>query len=166
MQIRELRMCGRDSKDIQWITKNQMLPFPNCLSSLFLNALTEQAGWGYLFWRLFHKSTTLWAKKIFRTHKTSGPPPPPPQRNSSSTPVDAGILDEFRWGGGGTWSLLARIFSPLLARKSSGVCQNMTCFFGPKMAIWRILGGGGGGGAADPSLLTPCPVCLCSYLTY
>ena len=130
MQIRELRICGMDSKDIQWITKNQMLPFPNCLSSLFLNALTEQADRGYLLWRLFHKSTTLWAKKNSRTHI---------HRRTGRVSLGGG----GGWGGR-TWSLVARIFSPLHAQKSTVFCQNSTCFW-PEMAIWPIRGGGGGG---------------------
>ena len=39
-----------------------------------------------------------------------------------------GVRDQFRWGGGGALKFLARIFSPLLARKSSGFAQYYLLF--------------------------------------
>ena len=36
---------------------------------------------------------------------------------------------------------VARIFSPLLARKSSGFARMLHVFVCPKMAIWKIIGG-------------------------
>ena len=44
------------------------------------------------------------------------------------------VRDQFRLGGGGLRSV-ATIFSPLLARKSSGFARILQTCFGPKMAI-------------------------------
>ena len=48
------------------------------------------------------------------------------------------IRDEFRLRG---LKSLARIFFPLLARKSSGFARILPDLFYPKIAIWKILGG-------------------------
>ena len=57
-----------------------------------------------------------------------------------------GVRDQFRLQG---LRSVARIFSPLLARISSGFARILH-FFCPKIlnGYWKILGGGGGGGGA------------------
>ena len=50
-----------------------------------------------------------------------------------------GVRDQFCLGG---LRSVARIFSPLLARKSSGFARILhDFFFCPNMAVWKILGG-------------------------
>ena len=100
--------------------------------------------------------------KILRPKKGDGdsfPPPPPPPLigffrpgaaswhacNINPTPHPlkknpgtlVGVRDQFRLG---VLRSVARIFSPLLARKSSGFAR-IIHYFCPKMAIWKILGG-------------------------
>ena len=61
---------------------------------------------------------------------------------------------------------LSRIFSPLLARKSSGFAQVLLAFFCLKIAIWKVRGGGG----CSPLALQPRTPMLnkdkCSYCAF
>ena len=68
-----------------------------------------------------------------------------------------GVRDHFRVGGGGLRSV-ARIFFPLLARKSSGFARILHDFFCPKMAICKIPGG-----CSPPSPPPPRLVRLCVH---
>ena len=52
---------------------------------------------------------------------------------------ETGVRGQFRLGG---LRSVARIFYPLLARKSSGFARILHDFFCPNMAIWKILGSG------------------------
>ena len=68
------------------------------------------------------------------------PPPPPP----------ISVRDKFRSGGG--LMSLARIFFPLLARKSNGFARILVIFFVRK---WLFQNSRGGGGATAPSAHGP-----------
>ena len=64
----------------------------------------------------------------------------------SSLLAPTGVWDEFRSGGGGggraTLKSLARRFSPLLARKSSGFARILLAFL-PENGYLKYSGGGG-----------------------
>ena len=60
-------------------------------------------------------------------------------------PLIVGARDQFRSGGGVGLRSLARIFSPSLARKSSGFAEYYL-LFARKWALESFLSGGGGGG--------------------
>ena len=59
------------------------------------------------------------------------------------------VRDRFRSGGGGAEVSCPNLF-PLLARKSSGFCPNITCFLARNGYFTNSRGGGGGAGAPLP----------------
>ena len=56
----------------------------------------------------------------------------------NDTAID--VRDQFRWGGGGALRFLARTFSPMPARKSSGFAKILLGFLSQKIVTWKILG--------------------------
>ena len=72
---------------------------------------------------------------------------------SSWTNRSIGVRDQFRLGG---LRSVARIFSPLLARKSSGFARILLDFFFARICLFEKIQGGGGGAAA-PSPPPPPP---------